>query len=96
MVAASLAHPELAPELITRSEPWLDFIEGAIRKAAGDNPLLQLFPPRDIAYSILCFYLGVNLMTQLDEDRSRIEALFELANSLAPMIGAMSGQTGSD
>ena len=89
MVAASLAHRELGPELVARSEPWLDFVEGAIRKAAGDSPLLQLFPPREIAYAVICFYLGVNLMTQLDIDNSRVEALFELANRLAPVVSPM-------
>ena len=89
MVAASLAHRELAPELIARSEPWLDFVEGAIRKAGGDSPLLQLFPPREIAYAIICFYLGVNLMTQLDADNARVEALFQLANRTAPIVSPM-------
>jgi len=91
MVAASLAHPELRPALIARSEPWLDFVEGAIRKAAGDSPVLQLLPPRQIAYGVLCFYLGVNLMTQLDEDTSRIEGLFELAQRVTPLVGPLLG-----
>ena len=89
MVAASLAHRELGPELVARAEPWIDFVEGAIRKAAGDSPLLQLFPPREIAYAVICFYLGVNLMTQLDADNSRVESLFELANRLAPVVAPM-------
>ena len=93
MVAASLAHKELAPELIARSEPWLDFVEGAIRKAAGDNPLLQIVPPREIAYGVLCFYLGVNLMTQLNEDNEQVESLFELANNLAPLVSPMLRQS---
>lgn len=89
MVAASLAHRELAPELIARSEPWLEFVEGAIKKAGGDSPLLQMLPPRELAYGIICFYLGVNLMTQLDENNSRVESLFELANNLAPVLSPM-------
>jgi AcrR family transcriptional regulator len=89
MVAASLAHRELRPELIARAEPWLDFVEGAIRKAAGDNPLLQLIPPREIAYSIICFYLGVNVMTQLETENSRVDGLFELADRLAPLVAPM-------
>ncbi len=89
MVAASLAHRELGPELIARAEPWLDFVEGAIRKTAGDSPLLQILPSREFAYGILCFYLGVNLMTQLEVDTSRIEALFELASQFAPTIAPM-------
>ena len=89
LVAASLAHKELAPELITRAEPWLDFVEGAIRKAAGDSPLLQFLPPRELGYGILCFYLGVNLMTQLDPQAKRVESLFDLANRFAPIVAPM-------
>jgi len=89
MVGASLAHPELAPELVTRSGPWIDFVEQAIRKAAGDHPLLQILPPREIAYSVICFYMGVNLMTHLEDDRGRIEALFELAGRLAPLASPL-------
>jgi AcrR family transcriptional regulator len=89
MVAASLEHRELAPELIARSEPWLDFVEGAITKVAGDSPLLQLLPPRDLAYAAICFYLGVNVMTHLEEDGARVEALFELAGRFAPLLAPM-------
>ena len=89
MVAASLDHRELAPELIARSEPWLEFVESAIKKAAGDSPLLQMLPPKEIAYGIICFYLGVNLMTQLDADNTRVEALFEVANNLAPILSPL-------
>ena len=89
MVAASLAHPELGPELIARSEPWLDFVEDAIHKVAGNSPLLDLLPPRDIAYGIICFYLGVNLMTHLDRDNTRIEAVFGIADRIAPLVGPL-------
>ncbi len=91
MVAASLAHRELAPELVARAEPWLDFVEGAIRKGLGDNPLLQLVPPREIAYSVLCFYLGVNVMTQLEPESKRVDGLFDLANQFAPVVGPLLG-----
>ncbi|MDQ4095018.1 MAG: TetR family transcriptional regulator [Actinomycetota bacterium] len=86
MVAASLAHPELAPELIARAEPWIDFVERAIRKAFGGSPLEQMLPPREVAYAIICFYLGVNLMTQLESDDARIQELFALAGRLTPIL----------
>ncbi len=89
MVAASLEHRELAPELIARSEPWLDFVESAIAKVAGDSSLLQLLPARDLAYALICFYLGVNVMTHLDEDNARVEALFEMAGRFAPLVAPM-------
>ena len=94
MVAASLAHRELGPELVARAEPWLDFVEGAIRKGLGDNPLLQLIPPREIAYSVICFYLGVNVMTQLEPASKRVDGLFDLANQFAPLVGPMLGLPG--
>ena len=89
MVAASLTHRELAPELIARSEPWLDLVERAITKAGDEAPLFQMAPARQIAYGILCFYLGVNLMTQLNDDNSQIESLFDLASNVAPTISPM-------
>ena len=51
--------------------------------------MLELMSPGDIAQALLCFYLGVNLMTQLDEDSSRIEAWFELTSRLTPMVRPM-------
>jgi AcrR family transcriptional regulator len=89
MVAASLAHRELAPELMARSRPWLEFVQKAVEKALGDGPLNEILPPREIAYAVLCFYLGVNLMTQLEEDTSRLDSLFELAGRLAPMAAPL-------
>lgn len=89
MVGASLAHPELGPELIARAEPWLDFVEDAIKKGAGDSPLLQIIPPRELAYAVICFYLGVNLMTHLDHDDSRVTALFDLADRVGPLAGPL-------
>ena len=89
MVGASLAHPELASELVARSKPWIEFVAGAIRKVAGGHPLLQVIPPRDIAYSIICFYLGVNLMTHLEEDRTQVQSLFDLAERMAPFAAPL-------
>ena len=86
MVGASLAHPELAPALIARSEPWLRFVEDVIRRAATDNPALQLLPVSELAHAILCFYLGVNLMTHLESDDTRTESLFEAVDRLLPIM----------
>lgn len=85
MVGASLARPELGPELVARVEPWIAFVERALEKVAGDNPLLQLVPRRDVAYAVVCFYLGVNVMTHLHDDE-RVEELFDLAGALAPAL----------
>lgn len=92
MVGASLAHPELRPELLARVEPWIGFVERAIGKVAGDNPLL-LVGRRDAAYAVVCFYFGVTVMTHLDAD-ARVDELLALAATLAPAVAPTLGPKG--
>jgi AcrR family transcriptional regulator len=86
MVAGSAARPELKPELVTRMEPWLDLCERALEKGLGWLGLPELIPRRELAYAFVTFYLGVNLMTQLDEDRARTDALFARLEAVAPLL----------
>jgi AcrR family transcriptional regulator len=89
MVAGSLARPELAPKLVERMEPWVAFCQDAISKTFARSPAAQLLPARDLAYALVTFYLGVNLVTHLDEDSSQTDALFERAVALAPLLEQM-------
>jgi AcrR family transcriptional regulator len=82
MVAGSVAHPELAPAMVERMEPWIALAEEALRKAR----LPEVVPLRDLAYAVVTFYLGVNLLTHLDEDRTRTDALFAHAPALAKLF----------
>ncbi|KAB2345196.1 TetR/AcrR family transcriptional regulator [Actinomadura rudentiformis] len=84
LVGASIARPELKEEIVTRSEPWIEFVEETLERVIGGSPLAKLMPPRDLAYAAITFYLGVNLFTHLDADRTRTESLFNLAARVAP------------
>ncbi|MFF5212053.1 TetR/AcrR family transcriptional regulator [Streptosporangium sp. NPDC000396] len=84
LVGASIARPELREEIVKRSDPWIDFVEETLERVIGGSPLARLLPPRDLAYAAITFYLGVNMFTHLDADRSRTEALFDLAGRVAP------------
>jgi len=84
MVGASIARPELRQEITARAEPWMDFVEEALVRVIGGSPLARLLPPRELAYAAITFYLGVNLFTHLDADRTRTQALFTLAERVAP------------
>lgn len=86
LVGASLSHPDLGPEIVARAEPWLDFVRETLDKVIAGTPYEGLFPTGDIAYALVAFYLGVNLLTHLDQDNSRTEAIFLLAERLAPMV----------
>jgi AcrR family transcriptional regulator len=84
MVAGSVAHPELAPAMVERMEPWIDLCEEALRKAGVPD----LIPLRELAYAVVTFYLGVNLLTHLDPDRTRTDALFARIQPLAPLAAS--------
>jgi AcrR family transcriptional regulator len=88
MVAGSAARPDLKPALVERMEPWIALCEQAIQKGFDWLELPQLVPRRELAYAFVTFYLGVNLMTQLDEDRARTDALFERLAAIAPLLAS--------
>ncbi|MFI9238376.1 TetR family transcriptional regulator [Streptomyces cinnamoneus] len=84
LVAAAVAKPELREEIRSRVEPWLAFMEETLERVIGGTPLARLTPPRDLANAAVTFYLGVNLFTVLDADRSRTESVFAMVRRLAP------------
>ena len=89
MIAASIARPELAPAMVSRMEPWIDLAEEGIGKLLSRLDVPELLPLREVAYASVTFYLGVNLLTHLDEDRTRTDALFARLQSLAPLLNAL-------
>jgi AcrR family transcriptional regulator len=84
LVAAALARPELRRPLIERAEPWVDFIEETLNRVLAGSPLGRLTPPRDLANAAITFYMGANLFTVLDPDRSRTQSLFSMLHRVAP------------
>jgi AcrR family transcriptional regulator len=88
LVAGSLARPELARGVLERMEPWVDFCEEAIGKVVAGSPLADLLPVRELAYGLVSYYLGANLVTHLG-GAERTEALFERLEALAPGLSAL-------
>ena len=85
MVAGSLARPELAPQVLARMEPWLEFAEETLANVLRDTPLEGAVPIRELAYAAVTFYLGVNLLTNLDPEPRRADLLFQRLAELAPV-----------
>jgi AcrR family transcriptional regulator len=86
MVAGSMAHPELKPAISARLEPWIGFTEGAIKKALAGSPLRPALPSREMAFGLVAFYCGVNMLVNLERDRKEIDRLFQTARGMAPLI----------
>lgn len=89
LMAGSMAHPELKAEIIRRMQPWIDFAEGAIRKVLSGSPLEAAIPTRQLAFGLVAFYCGVNMLSNLTEDRTQTEELFQAARQLAPFLAAI-------
>jgi AcrR family transcriptional regulator len=88
MVAGSLARPGLAEGVLERIEPWIDFCEHAIRRVLAESPLEETLPVRELAYGLVTFYLGANLLTHLDS-ATRTDALFEQVEAVVPALAAV-------
>jgi AcrR family transcriptional regulator len=86
MIAGSVARPDLAREMLARMEPWIDLAEQVLAKALSGLPAAQAMPLRDLAYALATFYLGLNLLTHLDENHERTEALVSQLRTLAPLL----------
>ena len=85
LVAGSLARPDLARGVLERTEPWVEFCEQAIGKVVADSPLAENLPVRELAYGLVSFYLGANLLTHLGR-AAAMETLFERVEALAPAL----------
>jgi AcrR family transcriptional regulator len=81
MVSGAISRPELSERLLEVMQPWFDLAEETVRRV-----LPPLAPARETAFAIVTFYLGVNLMTNLDPTTERTDAFFERARELAPIL----------
>ncbi|MGO8824808.1 MAG: TetR/AcrR family transcriptional regulator [Acidimicrobiales bacterium] len=89
MIAGASSTPGLGPEVSARLGPWFEFAERAMERAVGGSPLDSLLPVRDVAYAIVALYLGLEMLTHLDGDRSRALGLFGHAKNLAGLLDAL-------
>ena len=91
MVAGSLARPDLGPEVVARMEPWIAFTEGVISDLLTGSIFESAVNPRTLAFAVVALYLGVDLLSHLDQDKSRAEALFQMAGTMGPFLAPIFG-----
>jgi AcrR family transcriptional regulator len=91
MIAGSTSTPALGAEVKSRVEPWTAFAADALEKTVGELPLAGLAPPKEIAVAVVALYLGLELLSHLDGDRSDALALFDRARKLAALADLLAG-----
>lgn len=88
LIAGGSAMPGLGPEVTARIETWTAFAESAVSEAVDPLLLAATAPASEIAYGIVAMYLGLEMLSHLDEDRDKARALFGRARQLAFLAGA--------
>lgn len=93
MMAASSDRPDLGPEIVKRLEPWIALAEDAIRSVLTNLGLEKIAPPRAIAYGVVAMYVGVDLLSHLERDNTKAEALFAAVTSVSDLAAPIFGST---
>ena len=94
LIAGASSDPDLAPEIVARMQPWIEFAREEAERIGAGSPLAAMAPPDDAAYAIVALFLGLELLSHLEGDTARSERLFDLANGLAAMLTTL-GLVGS-
>lgn len=89
LIAGSLQHKQLGPEVRKRLRPWVEYTTRSIEKVTQGTALEALIPAKDVALGIVAFYLGIDLLHQLDPDESPADRLFDHASRLAPALNLL-------
>ena len=83
---ASANDPERGGVLLDRFDLWIRLVQGALERAAADYPIATIVPTREAAYAICAMFLGIEVMSRLDPERSEAEAVFDMMESIAGLI----------
>ena len=89
LMAGAASTPGLGGEVADRIAPWVAFTEETVRTAVAGTPLAAIVPPAEVAYAVVALYLGMELLSHLEGDRSRADALFAAAQRAATLLGPL-------
>jgi len=86
MIAGASSTPGLSSEVAARIAPWREFARSTIESALGDSPLRTVVDPVDIAHAVVALYLGLEMLSNLDQNPEPALALFSRARQLAILL----------
>jgi AcrR family transcriptional regulator len=85
MVSGGVSDELLGAEVAARIEPWIGMVESKLEEVLAGSPLRALASAKDLAFGIVSFYFGVDMLSHLQRDRGRAESLLDLATRLATL-----------
>lgn len=94
LIAGASSSSRLGAQLRAHVELWEEFAEEVARRFLTGTPFDQVIPVREVAAGTVSFYLGLEMLTHLDGDRSRADVLFRSAERVAALFDALRPSTG--
>jgi AcrR family transcriptional regulator len=85
MVSGGVSDAELGREVAAHIEPWIELAQQKVESLLAGSPLLALVAPRDLAFGLVSLYFGVDMLSHLQRDPARAEALLDLGARLAAL-----------
>src|SRR5260221_9188361 len=84
LIAGSANRPELTATVVELMEPWVDLAQATFERVLPDG-----FPAADLAFGTAVWDLGINLITHLDPENTRADALFRRGREWAPRVAPL-------
>jgi AcrR family transcriptional regulator len=91
VIAGSTGNEDLAPMVAERVELWLDLTQDVLARMLDQAGLAGFVSPREAAYAVTAFFLGMDILSNVGGDVAQPEALMERAAALAPILEATLG-----
>jgi AcrR family transcriptional regulator len=89
LVAAAVSSPRLAEQVRVQGALWQELAEDLIRTQIRGQLFEAFVPVSALASMAVGAYLGLEMLSHLDADRSAPEELFDAAEPAAAMIDAL-------
>ena len=86
LMAAAASDPEAGRVMLDRFEGWIGLVESALRGALKEHPVAAMVPLREAAYAICAMFLGIELMSRLDPERSEADQVFAMMSAIAQLV----------
>ena len=83
---AAATDPERGGALLDRFDLWIGLVQEALERVGASYPIAAGVPTREAAYAIASMFLGIELLSRLDPERSEAEPVFDMMETIAGLI----------
>lgn len=89
LIGAVSSDERLRSAVLAQVEPWIALTERTIERILSPSGLGELVPPSQAAFVMVALFLGVELLAAVAGAEETIDGLFDSAQQLTRLLGAM-------